>query len=124
MKLIRKILPIAFLCVFLMNMPAMSQVNLNNGLIGSWNFNDSTANDSSGKGHNGILNGSPKFVTGVKKTSVKLDGAADYVDLRNPTELNLDTNSDWSVSAWFKNNVISGQTSVQPIVAKTGGGSS
>jgi hypothetical protein len=46
--------------------------------IGWWKF-DGDAKDSSGKGHDGTVNGAPTFVGGVSGQAIHMDGANDYV---------------------------------------------
>jgi hypothetical protein len=46
--------------------------------IGWWKF-DGDANDSSGNGHNGVLNSDPTFVAGVDGQAIHMDGVDDYV---------------------------------------------
>ena len=115
-------------CLFLIIFTCLShfsfaQVNLSKGLIGFWNFDDSTAKDHSTNGNNGTLKGTVKPIRGIKGTGFYFNGTSSYVDVPSSTNLNLDTLSDWSISVWFKNETQQGQTSVQPFVAKMTGGS-
>ena len=67
-----------------------NQTNQNYGtiadvnLLGRWNFDDGTANDSSGYGHNGTLVGNATIIDDAERGKVlALDGTGDYVDLGN-----------------------------------------
>ncbi|MBN1508218.1 MAG: hypothetical protein JW955_15320 [Sedimentisphaerales bacterium] len=46
--------------------------------IGWWKF-DGDAKDSSGKGHDGAINGDPTFVEGVSGQAIHMDGVDDFV---------------------------------------------
>lgn len=75
-------------------------------LVGFWNFDDLTANDSSGKGHHGTLAGTASIVVDSARGNVlsltESDADSDgdgKVDLGNPAGLNI-TNGQASIAAW------------------------
>jgi Concanavalin A-like lectin/glucanases superfamily len=75
-------------------------------LIGFWNFDDMTANDSSGKGHHGTLAGTAAIVVDSVRGNVlsltESDADSDgdgKVDLGNPAGLNI-TGGQASIAAW------------------------
>ena len=83
--------------------------------IGAWTFDDGTANDSSGNGHNGTLAGNAVIVTDAERGEVlALDGDGDYVDLGNGDWTNPGNNM--TVAAWFKVDVF--DVAYQTIIAK------
>ncbi len=67
-------------------------------LVAWWKF-ENNANDSAGA-NNGVIGGSPSYVSGKFGQAISLDGD-DYVDFGNPSSLNFGT-GDWTVSAWIK----------------------
>jgi hypothetical protein len=48
------------------------------GLVAYYSF-DGNANDGSGNGHHGTLNGGPTYVAGVQGSAINLNGTTDYV---------------------------------------------
>ncbi len=55
--------------------------------IGYWNLDEEsglTAHDVSGNGHDGTLQGSPRWVSGYYGNALEFDGIDDYIDLGNP----------------------------------------
>ena len=73
-----------------------------NGLVGWWPFNGN-ANDLSGNGNNGVVNGpsltSDRF--GFNNAAYSFDGFNDYIDISNTNGLN--TNQGITLSIWTKN---------------------
>lgn len=83
-----------------------------------WRLENNT-NDSSGNGHNGTVSSSPTFSTDVpvfNQFSISLDGSNDYVDLGNPSALQI--TGDMSIGMWFKTS----SGSANRLIAKDGGG--
>lgn len=81
-----------------------------NGLIGWWPFSGN-ANDQSGNGNNGTVNGAvlvnDRF--GITNKAYNFDGLNDYIDLKYLDTLN--NLSSFTLSVWFKsssNNVVFG----------------
>jgi Concanavalin A-like lectin/glucanases superfamily/Bacterial pre-peptidase C-terminal domain/Biotin-protein ligase, N terminal len=74
-------------------------------LVGSWNFEDGTANDASGNAHHGILKGNARVVDDpVRGMVLGLTGnASDYVDCGNHTDLDLN-GGPYTIAVWFKVN--------------------
>ena len=75
------------------------------------NFDDKTADDSSGNGNNGTVAGSPEFVKGIRGRALRLVNSADtagaavpaqqYVEFGKADSLRLGT-EDFSVLFWYK----------------------
>lgn len=68
--------------------------------VGIWGFDDgsgTTANDSSGYGNNGTINGA-NWVTGILGTALNFDGTNDYV--RVPDSASLDITDAITLEAW------------------------
>jgi len=77
-----------------------------NGLVGWWPFNGN-ANDESGNGNNGTLNG-PTLTAdrfGNANKAYSFDGVNDYINIPYSNSLNI--NGSISISCWFKNTNIS-----------------
>ena len=74
----------------------------NNGLIAYYPFNGN-ANDESGNGHHGDVNGSTLTPDryGTANKAYSFDGTDDYIDLGNKPAFNFGT-SDFTISLWFK----------------------
>ena len=79
---------------------SLQPVNLTNGLIAYYPFNGN-ANDMSGNGNNGTMNGTIQFVNGVLDSSAEFNSSqGDYVAVSNSASFqNL---SSTSISLWVK----------------------
>jgi hypothetical protein len=75
-------------------------IDLNTGLVGWWKF-DGNANDSSGKGSNGTVNGATLTTghTGVANTAYSFNGSTDYIGLTFNSSLQV---NNGTVSSWTK----------------------
>jgi hypothetical protein len=69
-------------------------------VLAAWWKLDNNAQDSSGNGNNGTLNGGPTYVTGKLGGALSLDGIDDYVDCGNAASLNI--TDTITVAAWVK----------------------
>ena len=57
--------------------------NLEEGLVAYWSFDNCDATDDSGNGYDGLINGSPKCVDGVKGKAFKFSGnLSDYISIK------------------------------------------
>ena len=65
-------------------------------LVGFWTFDDSTAVDSSLYGNDGILNGNPMIISGMKGSALYFDGIDDEVFIWDSNS--LDTDSSMTIS--------------------------
>jgi hypothetical protein len=65
-------------------------------LVGWWKF-DGDANDSSGNGNHGTVNGGPNHVIGRIGGALQFDGVDDCVRTRYATDLSV-----WTVAIWVK----------------------
>ena len=72
----------------------------NAALVGHWQL-DSNANDSSGYGNHGTLNGNPQWVAGIVGTAaLDFNGTNDYVDCG--ADSSLDITDEITIAAWVK----------------------
>ena len=71
-----------------------------NGLVGWWPFNGN-ANDESGNGNNGTVNGATLTTDrfGAADKAYSFDGVNDLIRVAHQTSLNL--TGDYSISVWF-----------------------
>ncbi|MFH1904736.1 MAG: PKD domain-containing protein [bacterium] len=72
-------------------------------LVGCWQFDEGSgtiAEDSSGRGNNGMIEGA-QWVDGKGK-ALSFDGVDDYVEIENDESLNFGPGVDFSISAWIK----------------------
>jgi hypothetical protein len=73
------------------------------GMVTRLTFDNGTASDSSGYGNNGTLRNGALVVDDPERGKVlSLDGVDDYVDLGNPTSLNLSVGGQATITAWAK----------------------
>ncbi len=68
------------------------------GLVAHWSFDDCTAKDVSGNGHDGTLNGNPQCVDGVIGKAFYFNGTTDYIK----TNLVQSSVAAYSISTWVK----------------------
>ena len=75
--------------------------DLNDGLVAYYPFNEN-ANDESGNGNSGTVNGATLAVDrfGNKNSSYKFDGVDDYIVISDGQDLRL-ANSDFTLSVWI-----------------------
>jgi hypothetical protein len=72
----------------------------NSGLIAQYSF-EGNANDVSGRGNNGTLNGDPLFSTGHSGSALDCDGVDDYVTTgKTASQLGIGGNSPRTISSW------------------------
>ncbi|UCE46942.1 MAG: LamG domain-containing protein, partial [Phycisphaerales bacterium] len=74
-------------------------------LIGYWKLDETTgftAQDASGNGNDGTLNGDPQWVAGRLGGALEFDGDGDYVDIGNDPIFNV--TGDITVACWIKVN--------------------
>ncbi len=70
------------------------------GLVAYYSF-DGNANDGSGNGHHGTLNGGPTYVAGVQGNALDFDGVDDYVSTgKNASALGIGGNNARTVTVW------------------------
>ena len=112
-----------FALVFLFtSMQLRAQVT--NGLVGYWSFDDSTAKDNSGHGHDGTIFGNPSSSAGIKGSSFYFNGSAQDIQIPNSPELNFGTQKSMSISIWIKiDSNDYDRTNVRTVIGKRIGGS-
>lgn len=92
--------------------------DLKTGLVAHYSFDDCTAKDVSGKGHDGVLNGNISCVDGIVNKGLLFDGVDSYIDINVP----LVGTENWSVCAWINiANIDSAYTDWQSIVTAVNG---
>ncbi|HUT46759.1 MAG TPA: LamG domain-containing protein [Sedimentisphaerales bacterium] len=73
-------------------------------LVGYWRLDEGSgtiANDSSGNGHNGTLEGDPQWVVGRSGKALQFDGTEDYVNIGlGAGDYFATLNSGFTVAAW------------------------
>ncbi|MCZ7644657.1 MAG: LamG domain-containing protein [Planctomycetota bacterium] len=82
--------------------PAPGTVNLSDGLMAWWSFDEpdgaTSVRDRSGKGHEGALKGKAAFAQGIRGRALDLDGQASYVEVA-PSDLL--SSEAFTVSFWI-----------------------
>jgi hypothetical protein len=73
--------------------------NINNGLIGYWNFDDCTANDSSGNGYNGVNSGA-ECVDGIFGYGFEFLEQSDIV-FYIPSSFDNSITNDFTITTWL-----------------------
>ncbi|MHC4174492.1 MAG: LamG domain-containing protein, partial [Planctomycetota bacterium] len=74
-------------------------------LVGYWKFDETsgtTAQDATGNGNDGTLNGDPQWVAGKLGGALEFDGDGDYVDIGNDPIFNI--TGQITVACWIKVN--------------------
>jgi len=72
----------------------------NTGIVAMYSF-DGNANDSSGNGNHGTLNGDPQFVAGHDGSALDCDGTDDFVSTgKTASDLGIGGNSPRTVTCW------------------------
>jgi len=71
---------------------------------------DGNANDSSGKGNNGTVNGTGLWVAGVNNQALQFNGTSTYVDCGTGASLNL--TDGVTISAWVKMDFTAGDRKI------------
>jgi hypothetical protein len=88
--------------LFLLNV-SPAHADLTTGLVAQYSFDDCTATDNSGNGHDGTINGNPQCVDGVKGKAFSFSGiSTDYIRV-NVKTADLFSN-DFSIGVWVKFN--------------------
>ena len=79
----------------------IGQIDLENELVGYWSFDDGTAIDNSGNGHNGTIHGSVPFSDGDHGKFITFNGNYNnYVQIPHHSDLNF--SDSFSISVWIK----------------------
>lgn len=95
----------------------VGKLYVTSGLVAYWSFDDSTATDNSGNGHNGALHGTTP-VPGVSGlgTALSFDGIDDYVEVPDSSDLN--PANAITLTAWYKPVSGVGGAGADPIIGK------
>ena len=84
------------LAIILM-LSSVAHATLNDGLVAYWSFDDCTAKDNSGNGHDGTINGNPQCVNSLSSKGLLLNGNSDYVEIAGAPAFN---SPKFSISIW------------------------
>ncbi|MDZ7832974.1 MAG: LamG-like jellyroll fold domain-containing protein [Desulfobacterales bacterium] len=105
----RSLKPFVFIFLFLFLSVGLAHADLNNGLVAYWPFNGN-ANDASGNGNHGTLNGATLATDrhGNPNSAYNLDGIDDYIDIGN----NVKPQFPATISLWVKLDQINDNASV------------
>jgi hypothetical protein len=88
----------------------LSYAALTDGLVAYYSFNNCTANDNSGHGHDGVANGIPSCEFGEQGKAFAFNGADSYFAVASSPDFDIQTGSSFSV--WVNPSVISGKESL------------
>jgi prepilin-type N-terminal cleavage/methylation domain-containing protein len=93
-----------------------------NGLVAEWLFNGN-ANDTSGSGMNGTVNGATLSAgrSGQTNTAYAFSGATQYISLASSVPINF-TNGQFSVSTWVNISTLPAAATWYDILSSTGTG--
>ena len=100
----KKLITITFLSIFTLTHAQVPSYVPTNGLVGWWPFNGN-ANDESGNGNNGTVNGATLTAdrNGVANCAYSFDGVNDKIVVAAQTS--IPQQSDYTVSLWFNSPV-------------------
>lgn len=84
------------------------------GLVSYWSF-DGNADDSSGNGNNGIVNG-PVLTTGKINQAYSFNGVNDYISITNEAPFDFERTDKLSIALWLKPDAT--DTSIQVPISK------
>jgi hypothetical protein len=79
------------------------------GLVAAYNFDDGTATDITGRGHNGVLNGTVS-APGIYGRALSFNGTSDLVAIADAVDLEFTTGM--TLEAWVKPNAVNGWQSL------------
>jgi len=74
-------------------------------LVGHWRLDEGagdTANDSSGNGNQGTLQGDPQWVVGKVGGALDFNGTSDHITIPFSESLGVLNQGDFTIAAWFK----------------------
>ena len=95
------VLSLILVISFFINSNAQVPSNVpTNGLVGYWPFNGN-ANDASGNGNNGTVNGATLTAdrNGITNNSYMFDGISKYIEV--PSTTSISVTSSYTISVWF-----------------------
>ncbi|MDD2775473.1 MAG: LamG domain-containing protein [Gallionella sp.] len=101
-----KILSMVLLCLLMAFSSLNGWAGTSNGLIANWSFDDCTANDSSGNGNNGVINGTVSCELGKKGQAMIFNGVNNFLKVPNSASLNPD--KQLTISLWMRPDDLSG----------------
>jgi hypothetical protein len=59
------------------------EADINKGLVAYWSFDDCTAKDNSGNGHDGTIQGNPQCIDASKNKGLKFNGIDDAIEFQS-----------------------------------------
>ncbi len=90
---------VALACALGMLVGGPAQADLLDGLVAAWTFDDGTAKDQTGNGHDGVLVGKPMPVPGKFGMGFDFNGKDTGIDIEDHEELQL--TEPFTVAAWL-----------------------
>jgi len=99
----RKLTYLVFLVLMLGLVLASASKAVDPDLIGYWKFDETSgasAQDATGNGNDGTLNGDPQWVAGMLGGALEFDGEGDYVDIGDDPIFNI--TDQITVACWIK----------------------
>jgi len=88
---------LASICCILASQTVIAQEE---GLLGYWSFDDGTATDNSGNGHDGVIYGAVS-TEGISGQALWFDGVDDYVEIPDTSDFAF-VNQSVTFAAWVK----------------------
>jgi hypothetical protein len=85
--------------VLLASFVPMANAGINDGLMAYYNFDDCSANDSSGNNNNGTIKGNLSCISGIVTKALQFDGAS-YITVPNAASLHPTT--QLTMSFWIR----------------------
>jgi hypothetical protein len=109
----KHILTLTFLSIFGLTFAQTPSYVPSNGLVGWWPFN-SNANDESGNGNNGTVNGATLTLdrNGVANCAYGFDGVNDNIIVTNNSLFSFLLNNDYSINIWMNSSSLTGTQSI------------
>ncbi len=92
----------ALMFLALIQFAAIATADIDEGLIAHYNFDNGTAIDVSGGGHDGVLIGNPAFIPAECDDAISPDGIDDYVNITGNIEDLMFNNQSLSISTWVQ----------------------
>lgn len=96
-----KIVTITLVLGVLLSWPPFSPIDLDDGLVARYSFNQCDARDDSGNGSHGDLYGGVDCWCGIEDDGLLLDGSQGYIEFHGPVNRFFST-SDFTISFYFK----------------------
>ena len=109
----KHLLTLTFLSIIGLTYAQIPSYVPSNGLVGWWPFNGN-ANDESGNGNNGTVNGATLTLdrNGVANCAYGFDGVNDNIIVANNSLFSFLLNNDYSINIWMNSSSLTGTQSI------------